>query len=162
MTIFEIEKELRTLLNQMEFEAEETGEINESLFLKIKQLEIDREKKREGLALYVKELKGQESFISNEMDKLKKKKDSIQREMEYLKNLLIFDLEGKKFKTPLVSCFYRNTSSVAIDNEELVPDEYKTQVIETKISKEAIKKDLVSGKEISGVTLTEKTSLIIR
>ena len=59
---------------------------------------------------------------------------------------------------------YRKSTQTIIDDESLIPDEYKTTETKTieKISKDDIKKALKEGKEVSGAHLFENQTLTIK
>ncbi len=162
MNIFEINKELREMLELFELESEETGEISEDTYQRIKELEVARDKKIEGIALWVKELKHEEEAIKEEEQKLRKKRQAVQNSQKYYKNLLMTELGGEKYKTPLVSLSFRTVPVVNILSEESIPKEYIYETVERHISKEDIKEALKRGEVVDGAELKQSTSLIIR
>jgi len=56
----------------------------------------------------------------------------------------------------------KNPASVVIKNEELIPENFKEQVISWKIDKTAIKNAIKLGDSISGAELMNGTRLAIR
>jgi len=66
-----------------------------------------------------------------------------------------------KLTTPIAKLSYRKSEAVFIEDEELVPDEFKTQVTSTKISKSDIKKALKIW-EVLWVRLITKQNLQIK
>ena len=85
---------------------------------------------------------------SNSIDKLK---DSL---LNAVKTFGEFTIGTITFKT-------RKSSSLIIENEELIPKKYKTQVVTTKIDKAQIKKDL-KNEDIPSAYIQENLNLMVK
>lgn len=160
MTLWQIDERINKILENDFYIDEETGEV----FLpeNLDELEIERTEKIENIALYIKNLKSEADAIKCEIDNLKKrvetKKNKVERLTEYLENAL----NGEKLETSKVALSYRNSTSVKIENEEVIPDELMTIKTEKKPNKTAIAKLLKSGGLVVGCELVEKQNLQIK
>ena len=124
------------------------------------------EEKSEQLELILKEQETKEEkckeiskYYAEKSKETKEKKDALKRMiMEAMENLGV-----KKIETETGTFTIRkNSPALIIENEELVPDKFKTIVQETKIEKNEIKKALKEGEEIKGVRLESSQSLLIK
>lgn len=110
MTLYEIDQNLMALVDP------ETGELLDvEAFAR---LQMAREKKLEGMALWVKELTAQAKAIGEEIKGLQERKQGAERKAEHLKEYLSVLLGGEKFQTPRCSVTYRRTTAVAVENPE--------------------------------------------
>ena len=124
------------------------------------------EEKSEQLELILKEQETKEEkckeiskYYAEKSKETKEKKDALKRMiMEAMENLGV-----KKIETETGTFTIRkNSPALIIENEELVPDKFKTIVQETKIEKNEIKKALKEGEEIKGVRLESSQSLLVK
>lgn len=135
----------------------ETGEIDEQ---RLSALEMERERKIENIALWIKDLKAEAEAIKNEEANLKRRREVASNKAESLKRYLTWALEGDKFKTPKVAISYRKSESVNIAIDARVPEEYKR--IKWEPDKTALKEALKAGETFDGITLEEKQSIQIK
>ena len=56
----------------------------------------------------------------------------------------------------------KNPASVDVLDENLIPSEYKKEVVEVKVDKKAILADLKEGVVVEGAALKNSTSLMIK
>lgn len=126
------------------------------------------EDKADGYAKVRAELMALSTALKAEIDRLKARKDSvdknIDRLMQSLENAMI--LTGKtKFKTSLFSFgIQKNPAAVVMDEPyiENIPEEYLIPQ-EPKIDRQKIKDDLKAGKDLGGIAhLEQGESLRIR
>ena len=133
-------------------------------------LQIEKEKKAEGMALWALDLRDEQEALKNEIDRLEKRLASAKRKEDSLKRFLAVVLDGQKMKTPTVSVSYRSTPSVEISNEDKVIGfaekhpgyENILRYKPPEISKTEVKKLLQEGVEIPGARMTSSTSTIIK
>lgn len=111
MKIYEIDREIEALLN----EVDENGEI---LFDtdKLESLQMERDKKVENLALAVKNITAEAAAIKAERDALYERQKAAEREAERAKKYLEFVLRGEKFETARVAVSYRSSSRLEVDD----------------------------------------------
>ena len=137
----------------------DTGEITD--FEAFEQLQLDREQKLENAALLIKNCEADIAAYKAEQAEFDKKIERTKRTLESVKRFLSQALNGEKFKTSKVSCSWRNTPSVEIEDVTLIPEEFlRTKVAEP--NKEAIKKALKAGFDVCGAKLVTKQSMSVK
>lgn len=148
----------------------ETGEILDAD--RLTALQMERERKLEGVALWVKDLNYEAQMVKEEADKLTARKKALENKITSIKNWLLWALDGEKLKTPRCSVYQTHSQRVAIIGEEKdliawlernVEDprdfiRYK----EPELRKDEIKKALKDGKEIEYAKLEETESVVIK
>lgn len=103
--------------------------------------------------------------MKQEEERIKANRKALENKLERYKAYIescMNKLETTKIETPRGTIsIQKNPMSVEIVNEDIIPNKYKKQVVETKIDKEAIKRDFKnSGELIEGVKfITDKTSV---
>ena len=78
----------------------ETGEILDSE--KLDALQMEREQKLEGVALWIKDLNAEAEAVKAEADKLTARKRALDNKITGLKMWLLTALDGEKLKTPCI------------------------------------------------------------
>lgn len=137
----------------------DTGEITD--FEAFEQLQLDREQKLENAALLIKNCEADIAAYKAEQAEFDKKIERTKRTLESVKRFLSQALNGERFKTSKVSCSWRNTPSVEIEDVTLIPAEFlRTKAPEP--NKEAIKKALKAGFEVCGAKLVTKQSMSVK
>ena len=160
MTLWEIDKRISDILEIGMHIDEKTGEV----FLPedIDSLNIERDEKIEGIALYIKNLKAEADAIHAEIERLKDREELKKKKADRLAQYLASVLCGKKFETAKTSLFFRKSSVVQISDELLVPEEFMKIKTEKKPDKTAIANWIKSGNFIPGCELIEKQNLQIK
>lgn len=110
MNIYDIDQSILALVDR------ETGELLD--VEAFEQLRMAREKKLEGMALWVKELTATAAAIGEEIKVLQGRKQVLERKAERLKEYLSVLLGGEKFQTPRCSVSYRRTTAVEVADPE--------------------------------------------
>ena len=146
----------------------ETGEILD--VEKLDALQIEREAKLEGIALWVKDLKAEAAAVKEEADKLNARKKALDNKIESLKTWLLIALDGEKLKTARCNVYQTHSQRVAFDSEEEfikrvqgTEDEalflrYK----EPEINKQEVKAALKDGMYVPFAHLEETESVVIK
>ena len=158
-SLFNIQEDFSELMRTIEeAEGEITPEVEQALKINEKELQtkgigyLEIIKQKESFNLLVdneiKRLQGLKRMNSNSIDKLK---DSL---LNAVKTFGEFTIGTITFKT-------RKSSSLIIENEELIPKKYKTQVVTTKIDKAQIKKDL-KNEDIPSAYIQENINLMVK
>lgn len=146
----------------------ETGEILDTE--KLDALQMERETKLEGVALWVKDLKAEAAAVKEEADKLTARKKALDNKIEGLKNWLLYALDGAKLKTARCNVYQTHSQRLAVvDEERLVqylkldddPDRY-LRFREPELKKDEIKKALKDGEFFPGAALEETESVVIK
>lgn len=164
MTLYEINNDIRSILESVTVD-EETGElIGEIDFNKINALNVERTAKIENLALFAKELMVEIDAIKAEKERLIERAKVKTNKLESIKNYLSFILTDNgetRFETPRTLLSFRKSEIVEIDDSKL-PKKYMKKKIEISPDKVGIKKLLKSGVLVKGANLVEKQNLQIK
>lgn len=152
--LYEIDNEILDCVDM------ETGEIIDEE--KLEALEMERDKKIEGIILWRKDIVAEEEAVKAEAKKLSERAKALDNKAEQLKKYIEQALAGNKFKTERCSVSYRKSTSVVIDDVHQLPVEVWKDLSEDWISKSKIKEMLEAGKEVKGAHQEEKQSIIIK
>jgi len=122
----------------------------------LESIEGEAEEKALSIAKFAGNLKAEAVAIDNAIKQMQARKNALYSKSEWLKNYLKINMEAMEISE--IKCPYfvlkikKNPPSVVIDDENLIPDEFKSEVITIKIDKAGIKKaggcdgaSLVSG-----------------
>ena len=147
---------------------QETGEIFDPEQLDA--LQIEREQKLEGVALWIKDLKAEAEAVKAEADKLNARKKAIDNKVEGLKTWLMYALGGEKLKTARCNVYQTHSQKVVIDDEKAMIDmlmsspfgEKFLRMKEPEIDKNALKDSLKQGFEYEFAHLEDTESLVIK
>ena len=164
MTLYEIDAAILACVDQ------ETGEIIDPEALDA--LQMEREKKLENVALWVKDLKAEAEAIGNEVKALTARKKAAENKAERLKAWLAGALEGEILKTSKVRVSYTHNSRLNVIDEQSVVNYIQTHYQEPeqflKFSLPEIRKDAVkaeiskNGAEIPGCFVEATESVVIK
>ena len=146
----------------------ETGEILDPE--KLTAMQMEREAKLEGVALWVKDLKAEAAAVKEEADKLTARKKALDNKIEGLKAWLLFALGGEKLTTPRCKVYQTHSQRLKVESEETLLDFiYSTnspslflRYPEPELKKDEIKKALKDGFAIPGASLEETESVVIK
>ena len=152
-TLYEIDEEILNCVDM------ETGEIID--VERLGQLQLAREDKVEGIALWIKNLLSDADAIKSEEEKLAQRRKVNENKAKNLKEYLSKFLGGQKFKTPKVSISYRKSESVEVTDISKLDDEY-LKFAEPTVDKTKVKKALKAGTTLQGVVLVENQNIQIR
>ena len=158
MTIYEIDQAI------MECVDIETGEIIDTD--QLDKLHMEREKKLENVACWIKDLKAEAEALKAEKQALAERQRVAENKAESLKKWLAYVLDGQKFSTSKCAVSFRKTEVVEVtpdglnalmhEHDELLT--YKTP----EPNKTAIKQAIKDGLNVAGVQLVQNTSVIIK
>ena len=163
MKIYEIDAAIEQLI--AESVDEETGEILVDP-QKLEDLQMERDKAVENLALYYKNLMAEAEAIKDEEENLAKRRAATIRAAERAESYLRFVLNGEKFRTPKVSVSYRTSQKVKLDDDFVewamvnAPDYLKYR--DPEANRAAIKSALKNGAVIKGACLETAQNIQIR
>ncbi len=152
-TLYEIDEEILNCVDM------ETGEIID--VERLGQLQLAREDKVEGIALWIKNLLSDVDAIKLEEEKLAQRRKANENKAKNLKEYLSKFLNGQKFKTPKVSISYRKSESVEVTDLSKLDDDY-LKFAEPTVDKTKVKKALKAGTVLQGVSLVENQNIQIR
>ena len=147
----------------------ETGEILDSD--RLTALQMERERKWEGVALWVKDLNAEADAVKAEADKLTARRKALDNKIASLKAWLLWALDGEKLKTPRCSVYQTHNTKLNVIDEQSVVNYIQTHYQEPEqflkfslpeIRKDAVKAELKAGKEIPGTSLETTESVVIK
>ena len=146
----------------------ETGEILDPE--KLDALQMEREQKLEGVALWIKDLKAEAEAVKAEADKLTARKKAVENKIEGLKQWLLYALNGEKLKTARCNVYQTHSQKVVIDDEKALVDMLMTspfgekflRVKEPEIDKNALKDSMKQGYEYEFAHLEQTESVVIK
>ena len=160
--LYEIDREILECVDL------ETGEILDSE--KLTALQMERERKLEGVTLWIKDLNAEAEAIKTEADKLTARKRAIDNKVASLKAWLLWALDGEKLKTVRCSVYQTHSTKVSVaDEAKLIgflqtldnPEKF-LRFRDPELRKDEIKKALKEGYEIPGAALEETESVVIK
>lgn len=147
---------------------QETGEILDPE--KLDALQMEREQKLEGVALWIKDLKAEAEAVKAEADKLTARKKAVENKIDGLKQWLLYALNGEKLKTARCNVYQTHSQKVVIDDEKALVDMLMTspfgekflRVKEPEIDKNALKDSMKQGYEYEFAHLEQTESVVIK
>ena len=162
LKLYEIDQAILECIDQ------ESGEILD--IEKLDALQMERERKLEGVALWIKDLKAETAAVKEEADKLTARKKSLENKVEGLKNWLLYALNGEKLKTPRCNVYQTHNQKVVIDDEKALIDMLMTspfgekflRMKDPEIDKNALKDSMKQGYEYEFAHLEETESVVIK
>ena len=163
MTLYEIDNAILACTDQ------ETGEIIDGDALN--QLQMEREKKLEGVALWIKDLNAEAEAIAKEVRALSDRKKAAENKAERLKAWLAEALEGEIFKTSRVRISYSHSTRLNVTDEQSVVNYIQTHYMEPEeflrfqlpeIRKDAVKAAIKKGEKIPGACIETAESVVIK
>ena len=158
MTIYEIDQAIMRCVDL------ETGEIIDTE--KLDKLQMEKEKKLENVACWIKDLKAEAEALKNEKLALAERQRVAENKAESLKKWLAYALQGEKFKTTKCAISFRESEAVEVTDEGLnnlmkEHDELLTYKA-PEPNKTAIKQAIKDGLNVDGVQLVQNISTIIK
>lgn len=166
MRLYDIDTELEAAI-EAAFDPE-TGELlDEAAFERMNELQLEREKKIEGVALWIKNLSADAEALKHEKEAFAAREKATKNKLERLKGWMSYALNGEKFKTDKVAVGWRRSESVEISDElnpmDLVDiDPHFIKLPPPEFDKIRLKAALKEGIEIPGVKLVEKQNIQIK
>ena len=160
--IYEIDQDILDCVDM------ETGEILD--IERLNALQMERDDKLEGVALWVKDLKAEADAVKAEADKLTARKKALDNKIDSIKAWLLQALNGGKLKTARCNVYPTHSQRVSIEDEgKLVsflqtlnePEQF-LRFKDPELRKDEIKKALKEGTIIPGASLEETESVVIK
>ena len=152
-TLWEIDEDIMRCFDP------ETGEIDEERW---DALNMERDKKVEGILLLFKNKVSFANEVKGERDTLDQRYETLSNEIDRMRDWINnVVLRGEPFETSRVKASYRKSTSVEVD-ESLIPDKFCQFQITRKPIKSDIKDALQKGEEIPGARLVKKRNLQLK
>lgn len=158
MTLYEIEQ---AILDTVDIETGEVIDVE-----KLDALTMERDRKIEGIALWVKNLDAEAKAYKEEKESFAQKQKVAENKAKSLKEFLSHYLDGTAFKSTKVNVSFRNSKAVDVFSmDELMNyddcDSY-LKYSEPTPDKTAIKNAINSGVEIPGCRIVENSNIQIK
>lgn len=158
MNLYEIEQEIMSCVDM------ETGEIVDCE--KLDALTMERDKKIENIALWVKNLEADAKAYKEEKDNFEQKQKSAENKAKSLKEYLTRFLDGTAYKSTKVNVSFRTSKAVDVfDISALMTiddcDNY-LKYKEPEPDKTAIKNAIASGVNVPGCKIVENQNIQIK
>lgn len=163
MRLYDIDKGIEDAIERA-FDPE-TGElINDEALEDLAALQLAREQKVEGIALWVKNLTAEAEALKHEKDAFAAREKATKNKAERLKGYLLWALQGEKFKTDKVAISYRTSEAVVATDELDVGklDERYLRHPAPELDKTAVKEALKAGETIEGLSLEKRQTIQIK
>lgn len=164
LTLYKITNKFAELMDMAE-----NGELTEEQYNELgEQLALELQQKGSGIIGYTQNEEALIDAVDFQIKRLQDLKKARQNKLEKFKQYVKENMDRlgiTKMDTELGTLsIAKNPMSVEIENEEEIPEEFKQQVITTKIDKTAIKNHFkATGEIIPGVKIIDdKTSLRIK
>lgn len=162
MYIYEIDRQLESLIDP------ETGELLD--YEAFEQLQMERDKKVENMALWYKDLAAQAEAIKAEEKALSERRAALEKKRDRLKAYIENATQGAMFETGKVKISYRKSKACEITDEEALKAAWASgtkyasifTVAAPKVNKTELTKLLKSGAELEGAQLIEKNNISIK
>lgn len=164
-SLYEIDYQIRTLLDSIIDTADENGEVGEIDFSQLDELNQERQQKMENIALYIKNLESDAEAIKAEEANLKDRRTRIENKAKRLKDLMIKSMtehNEPELSSARYSAKIKKTEATDIVDLNLIPEEYITIKTERQPDKTAIKKAIKAGEEVAGATIKINVSVNIK
>lgn len=160
MKLYEIDAQLEALFDQ------ETGEILDPALWDV--LSMEREKKLENVACWIKNLESDAEALKAEKTALAEREAKARKKADSLREWLATALQGQKMATSRCEISFRKSEAVeVVDEEQFVMWAEKNYpgLLSWKNptpDKKAIKQTLKNGEFVPGVTIIEKQNMSIK
>lgn len=157
-TLYEIEQEILSCID------EESGEVID--FEKLDALALERDRKLENIALWVKNLEADAKAYKEEKDSFEQKRKAAETRANSLKAYLASYLAGTSFKTQKINISFRSSKAAEVyDLDALMRYDDCDSFLKYKDpepDKTAIKKAIDEGIELPGCRIVEKSNIQIK
>lgn len=164
MNVYEITQGMKETLDIF-LTSEKTEEDKENFNYVMEILKEELKTKQNNILKYIRNLTLESQILSEEEERLKTLRKSKELKINNLKKYLTYillDLKQNKIETDLGTIGLRKSTSVIIDDLNIVPKKYLNKNIQLIPDKLTIKSILKQGKTIKGVHLQESYSLQIK
>lgn len=164
MKLYELAQGLEEVINGGMMFDEETGEILFD-FENLDALELALNDKLESCGCYIKNLEAEAFALDQEVKALQARKKAVVGKVARIKEYVMrcMEMAGEtRLETPKVALSQRKSTYLEIDDETMVPEDYKTIEEVTKIDKNAIKAAINNGEQVAGCELKERVNLQVK
>ena len=126
-------------------------------------LQMERTEKIENIIKLLKNIDGDITKVEVEISLLEKKLNAAKNRRQSVKNFLAYAIgNGNKFKSPIASCYWKESESVLCPDASELPVKYVREKITKEPDKVAIKEALNKGEVIQGCSIMHKSTLVVK
>ncbi len=165
MSLYEIDRDLRDVMQNIEVYAEENeGEFPEELDKIMDDLLGDKHTKIGNICKLIKSLNAEQKAIKEEAKSLTLRANSAKKKSDFFKEYLEQSLNGEKFSDNNSKISYRNTPSVYIPGKLVVEEQNEIWLsVKYAWNKTALKDTIKAGEKVpEGVEMQTKKSMQIK
>ena len=161
MNLYEIDNQIMDAFEQAV--DPDTGEIiNSSAYDALNELQLEFDRKAEGILLWIKNLSAETEALKQEKQAFEARQKAAENKAESLKKYISTVLNGQKFSTPRVSVTWRKSESAEYDGDVLTLPVECVRMKAPEVNKAELKKLLKSGAIIKGASLVTRQNIQIK
>ena len=153
-SLYQIDQEI---LSCLDFE---TGEIIDPE--KLEALQMERSRKIENVACWIKNLKSDALALKAEKDAFAERESKTNKKIEQLEKWLLDALGGTEFSTAKCAVSFRRSNKVEVVDLSLIPAEFLRVKTTYEPDKKTIASVLKDGQEVGGCRLVESQNVQIK
>lgn len=166
-SLYNIGNELQSIADDVTVLLEQGADPNsdevQQLLQKMVAQESDWDTKALRVAKFLNHIKAQQEIVKLEVDRLQKKMKQLGSTFDNLHDLLLWQMQGfgkTEIKDPILSIKVRdNPPSVIIEDESLIPNDYKTEKTTVTVNKTRIKAAFKAGDQVDGANIVNSQRL---
>lgn len=166
-SLYNIGNELQSIADDvtvlLEHGADPNSDEVQQLLQKMVAQESDWDTKALRVAKFLNHIKAQQEIVKLEVDRLQKKMKQLGSTFDNLHDLLLWQMQGfgkTEIKDPILSIKIRdNPPSVIIEDESLIPNDYKTEKTTVTVNKTRIKAAFKAGEQVDGANIVNSQRL---
>lgn len=142
----------------------ESPEAQDVIFAALQKVELGFNEKLYSCCSYLKNLDAELEATANAVKTMQAKKKALENRYETFKKYLADNAPKGKWKSEdgMHSIGWRESTSVEILDESLVPIQYKREVYKMEVDKPTAKPDLENGATIPGLELVKKNNIQVK
>lgn len=141
----------------------ETGEIiNDAALAALDGLQMEFDRKAEGILLWIKNLTAEAEALKKEKQAFEERQRRAERKAESLKQYISGVLHGEKFSTDRVAVSWRRSESVEFSGDVSSLPEDCLRYRDPEVNKTELKKRLKAGESYEGAKLVQNQNMIIK
>ena len=152
-SLWQIDREIMDCIDM------DTGEVVD--IERLSKLQMVRERKLEGVALCIKNLRADALAYKAEKEAFAERERQAKDKAERLSEWLTKALDGERIQTNRVAVTFRKSESVMVD-EEKCPEEYMNKKVTYSPDKTRIKAAIKAGKTVEGCELVLRNNIQIK
>ena len=164
-SLYEIDYQIRSLLDSIIDTADENGEVGEIDFSQLEQLNQERQQKMENIALYIKNLESDAEAIKAEEANLKARRTSLENKANRLRELMIKSMtehNEQELSSARYQAKIKTSEATDIIDLNRIPKKYIIVKKEFQPDKKAIKAAIKEGKKVAGAVIKTNISVNIK